>query len=100
MQTSAEYLEKALNFEQLAGLESDPKMKASLLQQAEAYRKLAAALTARKKKPRAVDGPAFDGVRLGVGYLSSFRNDFRLRVTQSPSQRRATRSHTQRAPVT
>ena len=38
----AEYLEKALNFEQLAADESDEKLKASLLAQAASYRKLAA----------------------------------------------------------
>jgi hypothetical protein len=38
----AEYLEKALNFEQLAAGESDVALKANLLKQAAAYRKLAA----------------------------------------------------------
>jgi hypothetical protein len=38
----AEYLENALHFEQLAAAESDPELKASLIKQAQAYRKLAA----------------------------------------------------------
>jgi hypothetical protein len=38
----AEYLEKALNFEQMASVEKNPKLKADLLSQANAYRKLAA----------------------------------------------------------
>jgi hypothetical protein len=38
----AEYLEKALHFEQLAAMEGDPTLRASLIQQAEAYRELAA----------------------------------------------------------
>jgi len=38
----AEYLEKALNFEQLAATEKDPKLKNDMLAQAVAYRKLAA----------------------------------------------------------
>ena len=42
MKMVAEYLEKALNFEQLAAAEKDPKLKAELLEQAKAYRKLAA----------------------------------------------------------
>jgi hypothetical protein len=41
MKTIAEYLEKALQFEQLANLENDQERKASLLEQAGAYRKLA-----------------------------------------------------------
>ena len=41
MKMVAEYLEKALDFEQLAA-ENDPKLKADLTKQAEAYRKLAA----------------------------------------------------------
>ena len=42
MKMVAEYLEKALHFEQLAAAEGDPELKASLIKQAEAYRKLAA----------------------------------------------------------
>jgi hypothetical protein len=38
----AEYLEKALSFEQLAAAENDPKLKADLMAQAQAYRQLAA----------------------------------------------------------
>jgi hypothetical protein len=38
----AEYLEKALHFEQLAANEPEPKLKEGLLAQAVAYRKLAA----------------------------------------------------------
>ncbi len=42
MKMVAEYLEKALNFEQLAATEGDPELKASLIKQAAAYRKMAA----------------------------------------------------------
>ena len=42
MKMVAEYLEKALNFELLAAGEADPTLKANLLNQAAAYRKLAA----------------------------------------------------------
>jgi hypothetical protein len=42
MKMVAEYLEKALNFEQMASRESDTELKARLLDQAKAYRKLAA----------------------------------------------------------
>ena len=42
MKMVAEYLEKALNFEQLASKETEPNLKTALLQQAKAYRKLAA----------------------------------------------------------
>ena len=42
MKMVAEYLEHALDFERLAAAEKDPELKASLLKQAEAYRKLAA----------------------------------------------------------
>lgn len=42
MRMIAEYLEKAVNFEQMAARETDPKLKADLLAQAAAYRKLAA----------------------------------------------------------
>jgi hypothetical protein len=42
MKMVAEYLEKALNFEQMAAMEKDPNAKAALLGQAKAYRELAA----------------------------------------------------------
>jgi hypothetical protein len=42
MKMVAEYLEKALHFEQMAALEKDEELKANLLVQAKAYRKLAA----------------------------------------------------------
>jgi hypothetical protein len=38
----AEYLEKALHFEQMAAQEKNADLKARLLEQAKAYRKLAA----------------------------------------------------------
>jgi hypothetical protein len=41
MKMLAEYLDKAINFEQMAAGEPDPKLKAALLAQATAYRKLA-----------------------------------------------------------
>ena len=41
MRMVAEYLEKAVNFEALAAQETDAKLKAELLAQAKAYRKLA-----------------------------------------------------------
>ncbi|MBX9841635.1 MAG: hypothetical protein K2Z80_07500 [Xanthobacteraceae bacterium] len=41
MKMVAEYLEKALSFEQLAQKEADLKLKTNLLNQAAAYRKLA-----------------------------------------------------------
>ena len=49
MKMVAEYLEKALEFERLAFAEKDPEFKASLLKQAEAYRKLAADRALREK---------------------------------------------------
>ena len=49
MKMVAEYLEKALHFEQLAAAENDPELKASLIKQAEAYRKLAADRALRDK---------------------------------------------------
>ena len=49
MKMVAEYLEKALDFERLAVLENDPELKASLLRQAQAYRKLAAERALREK---------------------------------------------------
>jgi hypothetical protein len=42
MKMVAEYLEKALHFEMLAKGETDKALKANLLKQATAYRKLAA----------------------------------------------------------
>lgn len=42
MKMVAEYLEHALQFEQLASQEKDPKLKADLETQAAAYRKLVA----------------------------------------------------------
>jgi hypothetical protein len=42
MKMVAEYLEKALHFEQMAAFEKDPKLKADLLAQAKSYRQLAA----------------------------------------------------------
>ena len=49
MEMVAEYLEKALDFERLASAEKDPEVKASLLKQAQAYRKLAADRALREK---------------------------------------------------
>ena len=49
MKMVAEYLEKALHFEQLAAAEKDPKLKASLIKQAEAYRKLASKHALQRK---------------------------------------------------
>ena len=49
MKMVAEYLEKALDFERLAALENGPELKASLMKQAEAYRKLAADHALREK---------------------------------------------------
>jgi hypothetical protein len=37
-----EYIERALQFEHLAESETDPNLKSALLQQAQAYRKMAA----------------------------------------------------------
>jgi hypothetical protein len=42
MKMVAEYLEKALHFEQMAAAEKDSKLKTDLLAQAKSYRKLAA----------------------------------------------------------
>ncbi len=42
MKLLTEYIERALQFEELAKAEADPKFKSELLKQAEAYRKLAA----------------------------------------------------------
>ena len=49
MKMVAEYLEKALDFERLAGLENDPELKASLVKQAQAYRKLASERALKEK---------------------------------------------------
>ena len=48
MKMVAEYLEKALSFEQLAAVEKDPKLKADLQRQAAAYRKLASERAAQR----------------------------------------------------
>jgi hypothetical protein len=48
----AEYLEHALNFERMAAEASDPALKASLINQALAYRKLAEQRAARMGLPR------------------------------------------------
>ena len=42
MKMVAEYLEKAIHFEHMAAMETDPQAKAILMAQAVAYRKLAA----------------------------------------------------------
>jgi hypothetical protein len=42
MKLIAEYLENAIQFEQMAEREADPKLKASFLEQAAAHHKLAA----------------------------------------------------------
>jgi hypothetical protein len=47
----AEYLEHALQFERMAADETDPALKASLSQQALAYRKLASERAARLNLP-------------------------------------------------
>jgi hypothetical protein len=47
MKMVAEYLEKAIDFERLASLEREPAIKASLLEQAAAYRDLARERAAR-----------------------------------------------------
>ncbi len=49
MKMIAEYLEKALDFERLAAAENIPELKASLLKQAQAYRKMAADRALREK---------------------------------------------------
>jgi hypothetical protein len=49
MKMLAEYLEKAINFELMAAEEKDERLKASLLAQAAAYRRLAAKRAARLK---------------------------------------------------
>jgi len=48
----AEYLEHALQFEKMAAVETDPKLKESLTKQALAYRKLAAERAERQGLPR------------------------------------------------
>ena len=48
----AEYLEHALQFEKMAKEENDESLKASLIRQAEAYRKLAAERAGRVGLPR------------------------------------------------
>jgi hypothetical protein len=49
MKMLAEYLEKAITFEQMAAQEKDAKLKASLEKQAVAYRELAAERAKRLK---------------------------------------------------
>ena len=49
MKMVAEYLDKALDFERLSAAENNPELKASLLKQAQAYRKMAAARALREK---------------------------------------------------
>jgi len=51
MKMLAEYLEKAITFEQMAAREKDAKLKASLEKQAVAYRELAAE-RAKRLKPQ------------------------------------------------
>jgi hypothetical protein len=51
MKMVAEYLEKALNFEQMAATESSPELRARLLDQARAYRKLAASRAVKDHQP-------------------------------------------------
>jgi hypothetical protein len=48
----AEYLEHALQFERMAAEATDPKLKDSLLKQAEAYHKLAVERAERLDFPR------------------------------------------------
>jgi hypothetical protein len=55
MEKVTEYLERSLQFELLAAQESDPKLKAQLLDQAEAYRKLAAEHAAEVGVPTPTD---------------------------------------------
>ena len=54
MKLVAEYLADALKFEQLAAQEKDEDLKLSLLQQAEAYRKLA------EKRAKELGKPVLD----------------------------------------
>ena len=65
MKLVAEYLERAVHFARMAAEESDPKLKASLEQQALAYRKLADKRAAEIKLPPvnlpAVPPPKGDG---------------------------------------
>jgi hypothetical protein len=49
MKMLAEYLERAINFELMAAEEKDDRLKASLLAQAAAYRRLAAKQAVRLK---------------------------------------------------
>ena len=51
MKMIAEYLEHALNFERMAADNTDPKLKADLLKQANAYRKLASERAERRGLP-------------------------------------------------
>lgn len=51
MKLLAEYLDRALQFERMAEEATDPNLKAQLLQQGQAYRKLAAERAAELKAP-------------------------------------------------
>ena len=51
MKLVAEYLDRAMQFERMADGASDPDLKAQLLQQCEAYRKLAAKRAAALNAP-------------------------------------------------
>lgn len=51
MQRISDYLEHATQFEQLASEATDPKLKASLLGQAQSYRELARRRTRRLNVP-------------------------------------------------
>ena len=55
MKMIAEYLDHARQFERLAALEENPKLKAELEKQAAAYRKLAADRTMKKDTPENPD---------------------------------------------
>ena len=51
MKIVAEYLDKAIHFEQMAAQEKDAQLKAELLAEAKAYRKFAAQRAARENLP-------------------------------------------------
>jgi hypothetical protein len=51
MKLLTEYLDRAINLERLAASEQDPELKTQLLNQAAAYRKLAARRAARYGLP-------------------------------------------------
>ncbi len=54
MKLVLEYLERAVQFEQLAAQETDPKLKSQMLEQAKSYRRLAA----RRAKERGLPPPS------------------------------------------